>query len=123
MLFSTLVDPPMISNQPSDQLDINEGQNATFTVMASGIMLIYQWMKDGAVISDIADLYSGTMSGTLTVESVDASDEGEYTVSVMNTEATVVSMPVATLTVRKLTLLFHTFIPPNCSRMITYRTI
>ena len=52
--------------------------------MASGALLEYQWMKDNIAISDTEDLYSGTDSDTLTVLSVDPSDEGDYTVTVSN---------------------------------------
>ena len=84
----------MIQTPLLAQLDIPEGQDATFTVSASGVMLIYEWFKDGVSISDIAGTYSGTTSETLTVESAEVSDEGEYTVDVMNTAGTAQDGPV-----------------------------
>lgn len=90
----------MIDTQPLNQVDINGGQDATFTVMASGVMLVYQWLKDGETISDTENTYSGTTSETLTVLSVDLSDEGVYSVIIAN-NANILSAP-ARLTVCKL---------------------
>ena len=106
----------MIDNEPQDQIDINQGQDATFTVVASGVMLIYQWMKDGAAIADTPNTYSGTMSDTLTVLSVDSSDEGEYSVLIAN-NADILSEP-ATLTICKLkhVLLSYFVVLPHPNR-------
>lgn len=92
----------MITTQPSNQLNVNENTNAVFTVVASGIMLMYQWRRNDVDISNTADLYSGTDMATLTVLSVGASDAGAYSVAVSNAAAQVVSSPAAQLTVCKL---------------------
>ncbi len=101
--FSPLhtVDAPEITTQPANQVDINEGTNAVFSVVASGALLSYQWKKGGNDISDDDGPYSGTTTNTLTVLSVDSSDEGDYTVCVINEADTVTSDPAATLTVCK----------------------
>lgn len=74
---------PAISTHPSNQT-VSEGQNATFSVTASGTNLSYQWQKDGANIQ-------GATSGTLTLYGVDAADVGSYRVVVTNTYGTVTS--------------------------------
>lgn len=100
------MDTPEITTQPANQMDINEGTDATFTVEASGALLEYQWMKDNTDISDTEDLYSGTNSDTLTVLSVDSIDEGDYTVTVSNTAGSITSTPAAMLTVCELDTIF-----------------
>ena len=67
----------VINIQPTDQLNIPIGQDAMFSVSATGDSLTYQWQKDGNDIMDNAD-YSGTTTATLTVLSVDLADEGLY---------------------------------------------
>ena len=69
------------------------GQPATFTVVASGINLVYQWQKDGA------DIF-GANSATYTIAAVGESDEGEYRCVVSNATISVISN-VARLTVCK----------------------
>ena len=68
----------MIVTQPSDQLDITMGQDATFSVTATGVSLTYQWQKDGVDITDTTDTYSGTTTANLTVLSVELANEGSY---------------------------------------------
>ena len=97
-----VVDAPVITDQPDDQIDIIQGMNAIFSVEASGLMLTYQWQKGGVGISDTDDTYSGTTSKTLTVISVtEPDDNGDFRVVVTNPTGSVTSTP-ATLTVCKL---------------------
>ena len=60
-----------ITQQPQNQ-DVCEGSDATFTVVATGSNLTYQWQKDG---SDI----SGATTDTYTITGATADDEGSYT--------------------------------------------
>ena len=86
------MDLPIIVVQPRDQLDIVEGANVTFTVNVSGLMISYQWQKDGVTISDSPGSYSGTMTNELTVFNVtDSEDEGFYSVVVSNPAGSVTS--------------------------------
>jgi len=84
--------PLSLTRQPSG-LSVTEGENATFTVEASGSgALVYQWFADGSPLS-------GETADSLTVFSASASDDGTgYTVEVGNGVDTVTS-EVATLTV------------------------
>ena len=81
---------PTIDTQPVDQLNQAVGADVTFSVSASGADA-YQWMKDGVEIADTADTYSGTNIATLTVLSVDISDEGLYSCRVSNGAGSVIS--------------------------------
>ncbi len=60
-----------ITTQPQNQTACTNG-TATFTVVATGDNLSYQWRKDG---NDI----SGEISASLTLNSVTSADEGSYT--------------------------------------------
>ena len=67
------------------------GTNATFSVVATGTGLSYQWKKDGTNIS-------GAVGNTLTLYSISATDEASYTVVVTGSCNTVTSS-AATLTI------------------------
>jgi hypothetical protein len=67
-----------ISQQPVDVV-VCEGAMASFSVVASGQGLTYQWIKDGTTtLSDGGD-YAGTTTATLTVSPAAAADVGSYT--------------------------------------------
>ncbi len=83
-------DSPSITSQPSD-VAVCEGDNATFSVTASGDDLTYQWQKDGFDIS-------GATTSSYTVSNVISSDAGSYTCVVTNSCGNVTSN-AATLTV------------------------
>ena len=85
--------PATITGQPQS-LTVNEGQNATFQVIAEGLLpLAFQWRK-GVVPVDLPD----QTNSTLTFASVVPTDAGTYSVRVSNAGATVFSAN-ATLTV------------------------
>jgi hypothetical protein len=66
---------PVITTQPAP-LGVEAGENATFTVVATGLgNLSYQWFKGGAAIP-------GATATTLTLNSVTEADTGVYTVRV-----------------------------------------
>jgi len=83
--------PPAIIAQPATQTVI-EGQNVTFTVLATGERLVYQWMKNGVAI--------GAGSARCTITNVQQSDAGTYSVRVSNPAGSVTSEG-ATLTVNR----------------------
>jgi DNA-binding beta-propeller fold protein YncE len=84
---------PTITTQPANQ-SVNDGQTATFTVVASGgsSTLTYQWAKNGTNIA-------GATSASYTTPAVTIADSGStFTVKVTDSAGSVVSNP-ATLTV------------------------
>ena len=90
LTVSDIAVAPAITTQPADQIAIT-GQTATFSVKATGTSLGYQWKKNG---SDI----SGATSSSYTTPPISSGDSGaRYSVSVSNSEGTVISN-TATLT-------------------------
>ncbi len=86
----TVLSTPTITSQPTAQTAFLN-QSATFSVVATGGNLTYQWFKDGTAIS-------GANSSTYTVSPVLATSAGTYKVTVSNTAGSVSSTAV-TLTV------------------------
>jgi len=74
---------PVITAGPVSQT-VSTGQNVTFSVSATGSLLQYQWMKGGSPIS-------GATGSTLSLSNVQATDAYPYSVSVGNSQGTVVS--------------------------------
>ena len=74
----------MITDQPDPQLLVIPGQSATFSVVAKGDNLTYQWLKDEVNIS-------GATSATYTIAEVSKSDEGGYHCVVSNAANSVTS--------------------------------
>ena len=80
----TVLVPPTILTAPASAAVI-AGNNATFTVAASGAApLTYQWLKNGAAIS-------GATAATLTLTKVTATDAANYSVTVANAAGSVTS--------------------------------
>ncbi len=83
---------PVITSQPSNQSADEGDDNIRFTVVATGIPEpTYQWKRNGSSLN-------GQTSATLDLDNVTPSNNGTYTVDVINPVATVTSDPV-TLTV------------------------
>jgi hypothetical protein len=83
--------PPSITTQPATQT-VNQGQNATFSVVAAGTApLSYQWTFNGGNIT-------GATASSLTITNAQAANAGTYAVVVTNVAGTVTSA-TATLTV------------------------
>ena len=84
--------PPGISQQPQN-IAVTTGSSATFTVVASGPTdLSYQWSKNSTTIV-------GATTSTYTIESVQDSDAGDYTVVVSGNNGQSVTSNPATLTI------------------------
>jgi hypothetical protein len=84
--------PPSILQQPANQA-VPTGSSVTFTVVASGPSdLSYQWSKDGSTITN-------AISSSYTIESVQDSDVGNYTVLVSGNNGQTVTSNPATLTI------------------------
>jgi hypothetical protein len=71
---------PFIAQQPVDQF-VCPGDAATFTVLATGSGLVYQWQEDtGLGFVDIADggVYNGATTATLTISDGTGLDGNQY---------------------------------------------
>ncbi len=80
--------PPTITGQPANQT-VNQGQNATFNVTATGTApLIYFWRKSTTLVR------SGT-SSSLTVSNAQPASAGSYSVIVSNSAGTATSSNVS----------------------------
>lgn len=94
-------EPPVVTTPPASQT-IEEGENATFTVVATGTApLTYQWRKDNVDLVDSAGHIAGATTATLTITDALLTDAGSYTVVVTN-QVTNVTSAAATLTVNAL---------------------
>jgi hypothetical protein len=83
---SIITTPPSILSQPDDQTN-NVGTDVTFNVVGDGTpTLQYQWRKD---VSDITD----ATNASLTLNNVQESDQGVYSVVVSNAFGSVTSSP------------------------------
>jgi alpha-tubulin suppressor-like RCC1 family protein len=77
-----VIAPPTITTQPAG-LSVLDGQSATFTVVASGQQLSYQWYFNGNPLTDNGHV-SGSATPTLTINDASTGDVGTYTVTVSN---------------------------------------
>jgi hypothetical protein len=84
--------PPAITSQPQSQ-SICVGQPVTFSVVATGTGISYQWLKNGVNIS-------GATGTSYQIASVAAGDAGSYTVTITGTCQPSATSSAATLTVR-----------------------
>ena len=89
-LALTSVLPPEITAGPGSR-SVNPGAPVSFTVIAKGSGLAYQWRRNGVVLP-------GETAASLVFAAVQVSDAGLYTVVVSNQGGTVTSAP-ASLTV------------------------
>jgi len=80
-----------ITSQPSD-LTIPEGQTATFSVVATGNNLLYQWQKNGANLTNNSHI-SGATSATLQIFNVTTADIGQYRCLITSSCGVVISNP------------------------------
>ena len=84
---------PSIASAPQT-LTRSPGQSANFTIAAAGLPpFSYQWQFNNGVISNSAP--SGTNTATLTLNNVQPSDAGNYTVIVTNAYGSVTSSVAA----------------------------
>lgn len=92
----TVVDPWVSSHPQPDNATWTPGQTVRFSVTAAGTPpLSYQWWKDDTALSDGGNL-SGVRTPTLTLNYLQAGDDGVYAVTVSN-EFGVVTSTSATL--------------------------
>ena len=100
-LHCHLAKPPRITLQPQELKDAVPGKTVTFTVQATGTEpLSYQWkLQQCATLCDV-ESFPGANSSTLTIASVQKSNEGSYHCTVSNWAGSVTS-ECATLSVGK----------------------
>jgi hypothetical protein len=87
-ILGLIATPPGIVSQPSPR-SVLVGQNASFSVIASGTApLGYQWQKVG--VGDLSDggVYSGVASNVLTLSPVSLAHAGSYLVVITNVAGT-----------------------------------
>lgn len=96
---SLIVIEPIITTQPVSA-NVVQGNNATFTVAASGAPNItYQWSKNGTSYSGDGGNITGSQTATLTVSDVSAGDDGTYSVLVTDASGMNAQSSNAVLTV------------------------
>ena len=95
------VDPPRITTQPQDMLNIIPGNNTVFTVTASGLRLTHTWMQNGSPLP--SDSRFVAVNEMLTIQNVNVSDVGDYSCLVSNVAGNVTSI-TARLTLSELVL-------------------
>ena len=95
------VDPPQITQQPVDQLNVDPGSSVMFSVTVTTAIgaLTYQWQLDGIFLPSREEV-NGTTTRTLTLSNVQESSEGNYSCIVTNDGGSVNSDP-AQLTICK----------------------
>lgn len=71
------IESPSITSQPVSVGSCSSGSSATFSVVASGMDLKYQWTKNGVAIS-------GAIASSYTISNPVAADAGAYAVVVTN---------------------------------------
>ncbi len=92
----TVNDAPVITSQPVS-LDANVGDDVSFTVVANGNNLTYQWNKNGLALTDGGNI-SGSATSTLNIANVTDADYGNYDCDISG-DCGNVSSDVAVLTV------------------------
>jgi hypothetical protein len=90
----SVVVPPVITSQPAS-LTVTQGNNATFTVGASGLQLQFQWFFNNGSNT----LLPNATNASFTLTSVQATNAGNYFVTVRNGAGAAVSL-LTPLTVR-----------------------
>ena len=97
------VDPPQITQHPTNQMNVVRGSQVTFTVAANtdAEMLTYQWQWNGANLDPPPVGVSGATTNTLTIDGVQESNTGMYTCVVSNAPKSKITSTTAKLTLRE----------------------
>jgi uncharacterized repeat protein (TIGR01451 family) len=103
----TVATAPTIATQPQNFNGV-QGNSATFSVTAAGTApFTYQWRYNGANLSNAGQV-AGATTTTLTLSSLNCTNEGNFDVIVNNCSGSVTSL-VAVLTVRPITAVYFDF--------------
>ncbi len=93
----TVLSPPAIVTPPAS-VSVSAGNNASFTVTASGTApLSYQWLKNGIALANGGNV-TGSTTATLSLATVSSADAANYSVFVSNSSGSITSA-IASLTV------------------------
>ena len=93
----TVLSPPAIVTPPASAA-VSAGNNASFTVTASGTgPLSYQWLKNGVALANGGNV-TGSTTATLSLATVSSADAANYSVIVNNSSGSITSA-IASLTV------------------------
>ena len=84
------VDPPQITENPANWLDVDPGSHVVFTVAATDTT-VYQWQLNERDLLYPLPGVSGTTTATLTIYNVDKTDEGMYRCILINAAGHVIS--------------------------------
>ena len=77
LTVTVVVVAPAITTQPAASQSVATGSNVSFSVVATGTDLVYQWQKNGVAIT-------GQTNASLNLTNVQVGDAGSYTVVVSN---------------------------------------
>ena len=95
MVYAQAEHVPVIDEQtPEDFMAIDGTAEFHVSVIAGTEPLTYQWMKDGVPLSD-GDKMQGATTSTLTIEGLEFSEVGNYSVQVNNSAGTSISREAA----------------------------
>ena len=99
-IFLFPVDPPQITQHPTNKQNVVCGSQVTFTVAANtdAETLTYQWQRNGTNIDPSSVGVSGITTNTLTINNVQESNTGVYTCVVSNTPKSTTTSNTAKLT-------------------------
>ncbi len=97
LYYGAVDQTPMITQDPAN-LAINQTGSGSFSVVASGAPLTYQWYLGTTKLSDAAGHIYGSTTATLTIGNAQPADAGSYTVVVGNSNGSATSQ-AATLAV------------------------
>ncbi len=91
MLCFHPVSAPIVNVQPTDAT-VRIGDTVSFTVVASGIGLSYQWFgPDRQPLTDTDGEIEGSRTANVQIFNVEPDDTGEYFVRVSNADGSVTS--------------------------------
>jgi hypothetical protein len=100
---------PSITIQPADE-SVPAGQDATFSVTATGTDLLYQWQRSSNGGVDFIDVPGATES-TLTLSAVGLADDAHQFRAVVSNSTASVTSDDATLTIAKMVMITTALLP------------
>ena len=101
--------PPIIETQPNST-SAQAGRTVTFSVVASGVGLTYQWFGPGGVaLSDVPQEIAGARTPTLQIFNIQLDDEGTYQVRVSNAGGSVSSQFIILRIGKCINIFLHSF--------------
>jgi hypothetical protein len=116
--------PIQITAQPASQILLS-GSDATFTVMATGVISGYQWYFNGAPLTDGGNI-SGSTTPVLNITSVGTGNTGSYFVQITNSLTSVSSTNVTLEIYGQVQIIgqpANIFVPPGNNGTITVAAI